>query len=159
MAHQGRWLATGLAAALLAAAPAAWAGANHPRPLAAACSTTFTVSDTGVITIDGTCIATHLGKAAYHATQTAALNPDGTLALDIAGFYTAANGDILRSTLVGTGRFTPSGGVVYTTTETFTGGTGRFADASGTAHDVGVAAYTGPTSGTSSFVSAGSISY
>jgi hypothetical protein len=63
--------------------------------------------------IDGTSINTHLGKATFHTVST---SDGGSIAT-----VTAANGDELR--LV----FGPSGrdGV-------FSGGTGRFADASGT---------------------------
>jgi hypothetical protein len=149
------WLVAVTAAAVLAIAPAAGAAT---RPMAGSCSTTFSVSPTGVITIDGPCNLTHLGLAQYHATQTATFNPDGTLALTITGFYTAANGDTLRSTLLGTGYLTATG-VTYSTTETYTGGTGRFAAATGSAHDDGVAAFTGPAGGTSSFVVAGGIEY
>jgi hypothetical protein len=159
---KGRLLfAAGLVAAgvLAAASPAGAANNGHARPMAGVCSTTFSVSNEGVISITGTCLMTHLGRATYQATQTIVPNPDGTVHITITGFYTAANGDILRSTLVGTGRFASNGGVTYTTTETFSGGTGRFSDATGTASDLGVASFTGPTTGTSTFVSVGSISF
>jgi hypothetical protein len=149
-------IATGAAAAL-AAAGVAGAGTGD-RPMSGSCDTTFSIPNTGVISITGTCLLTHLGLARYTATQTALPNADGTLHLTITGFYTAANGDILRSTLDGTGRFTATG-VAYSTTETFTGGTGRFANASGSDADEGVAAFTGATTGTSSFVTSGQIAY
>jgi hypothetical protein len=149
-------IATGAAAALAAAGVAPAGTAD--RPMSGSCDTTFSISNTGVISITGTCLLTHLGRASYTATQTAVPNPDGTLHLTITGFYTAANGDILRSTLDGTARFTATG-VAYSTTETFTGGTGRFADASGSDADEGVAAFTGATTGTSSFATSGQIAY
>jgi hypothetical protein len=63
-------------------------------------------------TIDGTSINTYLGKATFHAVST---SDGGSIAT-----VTAANGDELK--LV----FAPSGDAF------FSGGTGRFADASGT---------------------------
>ena len=154
------WLAAALLAAVAATAAApAGAAKTHARPMKGHCDTTFTVIGVETIALSGTCILTHLGKASYEATQTVSNNGDGTVNIMITGFYTAANGDILRSSLVGIGRFTASGEVSYSTTETYTGGTGRFADASGTALDNGVAHFTGPTTGTSSYVTAGSISY
>ena len=124
-----------------------------------ACSTTFAVSPAGVISIAGTCVLTHLGAATYAATQTVVPNGDGTVHITITGAYTAPNGDMLRSTLDGTGRFLADGTVAYDTTETFSGGTGRFADATGTASDMGAAAFTSATGGVSSFTVDGVISY
>ena len=148
-------VALGAVAALMAAGAA---GAGTERPMTGSCQTTFSISNEGVISIAGTCLLTHLGRATYQATQTAVPNPDGTLHLTITGFYTAANGDVLRSTLDGTGRFTATG-IAYSTIETYTGGTGRFADASGSAADDGIAAFTGASTGTSSFVVSGHIAY
>ena len=52
--------------------------------------------------------------------------------------FTAANGDLLRATNVGTS--TPSRpGVAFQGTTTFIGGTGRFANASGQARAAGTA--------------------
>lgn len=52
--------------------------------------------------------------------------------------FTAADGDILRATSVGTN--TPNGpGVAFRATMTFIGGTGRFANAIGEAHVDGAA--------------------
>ena len=78
-------------------------------------------------TAEGT--ATHLGR--YTAKFNATVNVlDGTAT----GNYTfeAANGDQLFSTFTGLG--VPAGGTMASITETLTitGGTGRFADASGT---------------------------
>jgi hypothetical protein len=147
-----------LAAAMLGAAAPAGADSGNARPMSGSCTTNFTLVGLQ-ISIAGTCQLTHLGKAAYEATQTITPNPDGTVSITVTGFYTAANGDTLRSTLAGIGRFTPSGQVTYSTTETYTGGTGRFAGARGTASDTGVAAFTGPTTGTSDYTTVGSISY
>jgi len=160
MAHVRLWLVVGLlASGALAASARVGAAETQVRPMAGVCSTTFSVQPSGEIAIDGTCQLTHLGTAEYHATQTVTPNPDGTVHITVTGFYTAANGDTLRSTLVGTGRFTGPSTVTFTTTETYAGGTGRFASATGVANDVGVASFTGPTTGASTYTTAGSISY
>jgi hypothetical protein len=157
--RQGGFLLGLLAIAALAVAVSAEAGNSEQRPMKGACSTTFAVEPSGAISITGTCHLTHLGKAAYQATQTVVPNADGTVQITVTGFYTAANGDQLRSTLTGTGRFSGGSSVNYTTTETYTGGTGRFAAAHGVAIDVGVATFTGATTGTSSYTTSGWIAY
>jgi hypothetical protein len=124
-----------------------------------ACATSFVQQPSGVIEITGMCVLTHLGLATYTATQTVVPLPDGAVAISVTGFYTAANGDVLRSTLTGVGRFTGPATVAYRTTETYTGGTGRFAAATGTATDNGVASFTGPTTGVSTYTTAGWISF
>jgi hypothetical protein len=148
-----------LALGALAASAPVEASNTQVRPMAGVCSTTFSVQPAGEIAIDGICQLTHLGTAEYHATQTVTPNPDGTVHITVTGFYTAANGDILRSTVVGTGRFTGPSTVMFTTTETFVGGTGRFASATGVTNDSGAASFTGPTTGVSTYSSDGSISY
>ena len=154
------WLFVGVAAAgALAASGPVEAAETQVRPIAGVCSTTFSVQPSGEIAIDGTCQLTHLGTAEYHATQTVTPNPDGTVHITVTGFYAAANGDTLRSTVVGTGRFTGPSTVMFATTEMYEGGTGRFASATGVANDVGVASFTGPTTGASTYTTAGSISY
>jgi hypothetical protein len=157
--RQGRFLVGLVTVGALAVAVSAEAGNDPPRPMKGACSTTFSIQPSGAISIAGTCNLTHLGTASYQATQTVVPNADGTVHITVTGFYTAANGDVLRSTLVGTGRFTGPSSVSYTTTETYAGGTGRFADASGVATDVGVASFTGATTGTSSYTTTGTIAY
>jgi hypothetical protein len=151
-------ISTLLAGVVLATAATA-AGADPPRPMSGDCATTFTVQPTGAIAITGTCQLAHLGRSAYEAVQTVVPNPDGTVAITVTGFYTAANGDRLFASIIGTGRFTGGSTVAYTTTETYAGGTGRFAHASGVVTDVGLASFTGPTTGTSSYTTTGSIAY
>jgi hypothetical protein len=152
-----RVLAILLGIAALAAAPAA--GAAGPRPMSGSCSTAFTVGQTGVISIAGSCLLTHLGLTTYSATQTVTPNPDGTVHIEVDGVYTAANGDTLHGVISGTGTFGGGSSVSYTTTETFIGGTGRFANAHGEVIDTGIAQFTGPTSGLSTYTMLGSISY
>ena len=85
---------------------------------------------------EGTCEATQLGRA--RLTSDKIINViAGTQTLETT--FVAANGDVLRGT--GTGTNTPVGPglIAFTATLTFTGGTGRFASASGQATITGQA--------------------
>lgn len=148
-----------LAGAAAVLAPTAALAKAPARPMKGTCATTFTVTPEFQILITGSCALAHLGAARYDAVQTVVPNGDGTVAITVDGFYTASNGDRLHSTISGTG--TSSGGpsISYTTTETFDGGTGRFADATGVVSDSGVATFTSPSSGTSRFTMSGTIQY
>jgi hypothetical protein len=53
--------------------------------------------------------------------------------------FTAANGDVLRATNVGTSAPSGPGLISFDATFTFTGGTGRFQSATGQVHGVGTA--------------------
>ena len=78
--------------------------------------------------LDGTGSATHLGRftlSADFTVITATGNATGT------AIWTAANGDQLRVSVVGHGDIVVFPTVTITETHTITGGTGRFADASG----------------------------
>jgi hypothetical protein len=156
-----RWLLVLGVLAIGSAVPAGTADAEsgQPRPMTGTCSTTFTAETPFVFDIVGTCQLTHLGRAEYHATQTISPNSDGSFAIAVTGYYVAADGDRLDSSIVGTASSSGGPSVAYTTTETFDGGTGRFADATGTVVDVGVATFTSATTGTSAYTTSGSISY
>jgi hypothetical protein len=132
------------------------AGAKAQRPMEGSCATTFSGPPTGPFTISGSCWFTHLGPATYEAIQTVVPNADGTVHITVTGTYTAANGDTLNSSVVGTGSFTGPGTVHYETTETYSGGSGRFVDATGEVNDVGDANL---ATATSSFTSSGWIAY
>src|SRR3954469_19997423 len=147
-----------VAIAALAALPAA-ATAGGGLPMAGNCATTFTVGGTGAISITGSCVLTHLGRTTYRATQIVTPNADGTVHIAVDGIYTAANGDELHGVISGTGSFGGGSSVSYTTTETFVGGTGRFAHASGAVTDTGIATFTSATAGLSTYSMLGSISY
>ncbi len=84
----------------------------------------------------GTCHLSHLGRALL----------DGELLVNlVAGIqigrrtFTAANGDLMYADVVGTSTPIGPGLIGFTGTFTFTGGTGRFANASGTAVGTGIA--------------------
>lgn len=101
----------------------------------------------------GECQATHLGRAAYVSDKVINVVA-GTQTLE--GTYTAANGDVLRSTGTGTSVLIAPGRVAFTASITFTGGTGRFANATGAATIIGEADL---TSARSRMTATGSLSY
>ena len=128
------------------------------RPLNASCQTTFAFTPTGSLHIEGTCHYSHLGLTSAVADQIAIPQPDGSLHLVNTAVYTAANGDELFATFVGSGVFTPSG-VLFSGTETYHGGTGRFAGATGSAALSGSAEFTSPSAGVGHYSGEGTISY
>ena len=84
----------------------------------------------------GICQATHLGRA--ELTSDKIINiVAGTQTLDAT--FVAANGDVLRGTGTGTNTPVAPGRVAFKATLTFTGGTGRFAAATGQATIAGEA--------------------
>lgn len=93
-------------------------------------SDNFTGPTTVVVTSTGTGNATHLGLFLYKLVGTVNLlqgTETGTLTL------TAANGDMIFATIVGSGAATSDPNVIsITETATITGGTGRFEGAQGT---------------------------
>ncbi len=118
-------VAPGLAAAT-AAAP--------ERPISGTCELTFVPTPLApplVQQIDvGTCRISHLGRTEFVGIQV--INPvTGTQSGERT--LTAANGDQLRGTHVGTSTMSSPGVVSFVATMTFVGGTGRFAHATGTA--------------------------
>jgi hypothetical protein len=119
------------------------------------------------LNIEYTCQISHLGRTRNTVTQSVIPTgpPAGALLSGIVnntGAYVAANGDRVNSSFTGTGvtnlaNFT----AVFEGTETFLpGGTGRFANASGTAHIQGTAALDPATgTGTGQFTIEGAITY
>ena len=86
----------------------------------------------------GTCQLSHLGRTVVFSRQEISLVAGTQTSVETT--YTAANGDILRVTNVGTN--VPNGpGVRFSATTTFVGGTGRFAHATGQAHIEGTASF------------------
>jgi hypothetical protein len=119
----------------------ATAAAPVSRPLIGRCETVITavpVSPTQVRHLDtGTCWLTHLGRTTVFLSLIIDL-ANGTLVSEVLT-YTAANGDVLRATIVGTFTVTGPTTVVFSGSQTFTGGTGRFAQATGSAPFEGTA--------------------
>jgi len=83
------------------------------------------------------CQLQHLGRTTVTATEAGTATPSGPTLIG-AAIYTAANGDQLFTTYSGTATFPNQNGIVtVSATETVTGGTGRFAGASGSLRRVG----------------------
>ena len=138
-----RWIAAAGAAMLSLQLPATVLAAEPERPHGGTCSTVVTpISPPGVfpqeLRIDSDCRLTHLGHASGQTTQYVipAGPPGATIPLLISNttVYRAANGDLLNMSFVGTGQLDPvTGEVTFVGTETYQGGTGRFANATGSA--------------------------
>ena len=111
-----------------------------------------------LIRVIGGCQLAHLGRVTFVNLQT--LVPGPVTQVTNATTYTAANGDLLHTTAVGT--VTPTAGgsrLIASATETVTGGTGRFAHASGQAAFAGTVFLTGPAAGTGFYELTGTLVY
>jgi hypothetical protein len=85
---------------------------------------------TASLTRDGTGTATYLGRYTEHIVMTINLP---TMSSTGTATFTAANGDTLTATVLGQATPTTTPGVLSIVEDyTITGGTGRFADATGT---------------------------
>jgi len=152
----------GLALAMGSASADAAKGGTQ-RPYSSECDTVVHTADFVNFTIDLRCKVRHLGLTTGTFTQVAdflGVDNAGNVLLGIHSddvTYTAANGDELWSSFVGTATVSPGGDVTYGALETFGGGTGRFEDASGQAALRGVATSIPPTVGF--YASVGTISY
>ncbi len=78
----------------------------------------------------GECIVSHLGKSTLVSDKVINFAA-GTQVIDVT--FAAANGDVLKGSGTGTNTLVAPGRVAFTANLTFTGGTGRFANASGAA--------------------------
>jgi hypothetical protein len=128
------WSAAGVAPAVVAVlALAGPAAAGDAVPFSGG----FAGTDTGTpipntqfasVTVEAAGTATHLGRFAYTAqltVNTATGVGSGTFV------FTAANGDTVYGTINGQAAFTPPNVLSIAETATVTGGTGRFAGATG----------------------------
>jgi hypothetical protein len=106
------------------------------RPVTGTCTTTFgaPLSPPPVIRqVDtGTCQLAHLGRTAIYLVQDIDVVAGTQTSVELT--LTAANGDVLRASNVGTHVQTGPTSSSFSSTLTITGGTGRFADASGQWH-------------------------
>ena len=103
------------------------------RPLRGKTTSTTTVDiATGSGTAVGVGQISHLGRTTFtnDFTSFTVTGPD-TFSFTLTAIIVAANGDEIYTTATGTGTVTPTGSE-STLVSTITGGTGRFADASGT---------------------------
>jgi hypothetical protein len=125
---------TGLVLALAATSPsAALAAANGTdRPLTGTNTGTGTLDlETGAQTVDFSGQLSHLGADTGHADLRLTFTSDSTFTYTGTRTFVAANGDKVFSTVMGSGTSTPPT-AESTETDKITGGTGRFAGATGT---------------------------
>jgi hypothetical protein len=123
-----------LVLAVAAPSPAAALGAANGTdgPVKGKSTSTAIVNlDGGAGTIDGSGQLTHAGKFAFHDDFTLPLADLPAFTFTSTETVVAANGDEIFVTHTATGTLTVTG-VEITSVGTITGGTGRFADASGT---------------------------
>jgi hypothetical protein len=157
--------ALGLVASPATAAPG---GAERPATGFGSGTITYTFGTPPIhATEEGTAYLSHLGKSTYSLTNTITFT--SATAFTVAGAETivAANGDMLFATFTGNGELDGPFGVGQTSETTavvtITGGTGRFANASGTLTSIVSSIVTSITGnvGTSSqtFAVSGAISY
>ena len=141
------------------------------RPLKGQCATDVTILGIAPdgrldLRIEYTCRISHLGLT--HNTVIQSVIPTGPpeggflpAVISNTGGYVAANGDRVSSSFTGTGVTNLADfSAVFEGTESFLPGTGRFADASGTAHIEGTAVLDPATgTGTAQFTLEGTITY
>ncbi len=138
----------GVAIITFSIAAAAFA-ASPERPYRGSCSTVVTpLTAPGVfpqeLRIDYDCTLTHLGRTTGIAMQVVTpISQSGaivTASIENETTYKSANGDTLNASFAGTALINvQSGQVRFIGTETFEGGSGRFADATGSADLEGTA--------------------
>ena len=121
-----------LTVAALSPAAAQGAANGTARPLKGTSTATAIVNTTtGTGTVDGTFHFTQLGNGTYHNDLTTFTLTGNTFVSTGTATFVAANRDKVFTTSAVTGTVTSTGSE-STTVHTITGGTGRFADASGT---------------------------
>lgn len=146
----------------LSLAAAAAAGNDQLRPMKGSCVASFVFTGPNVMTLSGTCLLTHLGFTSWTGTQTVSAPVNGVQQMVNDTVYTAANGDQLRMHFVGAATQTGATTLTFAGTETYTGGTGRFAEASGESSLIGGATFSSflpVPSGTGFWSTSGSIAY
>jgi hypothetical protein len=140
-----RLVATAALAALLVPA-AASSSAQETRPYKATCTAIPEDPLSPQVHVNGSCQATHFGRDTFVAEHTVVPTgpPDASGMLPIAilggtSMHVAANGDELRSAYGGTGTVDlATGRTEFEFEGHYTGGTGRFAGATGATRLVGV---------------------
>lgn len=144
---------------ILSAFPAAFA--THSTPFNGSGNGTFTDTSPTTVLITGTGYYDHLGFTTlrFPSTITGTAACGGFTATE-QDTYTGANGDSVFQTVNDTICPTSAPGAFHLTGSfTVTGGTGRFADASGSGIVSAAVTFTSATSGTFSGTQSGTISY
>ena len=120
--------------AVAAVSPAAALGKANgtDRPSSGKSSSTTTVNlATGTGSVQGSGQLSHIGRFTFTNDITSFTLTGDTFSFTLTAVIVAANGDEIYTTASGTGTMTATGSE-STLVSTITGGTGRFADASGT---------------------------
>lgn len=148
-------VAAGLACAVAVLPISATAGAASSAKLKGKGSGALTLSGNS-FTIDGTVKVLNVGAVAFHSEGTTT----GANTVAYTTTFTAPNGDTVTTSSTGTARHTKLGRI-YITRDTVSGGTGRFANATGFGRTAARAKLSAPnaTTGTVRFVLAGQITY
>ncbi len=130
------------------------------RPLTGECTVNAVFTGPANLTITGWCQLTHLGSATVTEYQTIVPRELTPWIIDYTNIatYTSSNGDELHTTNVGVAT-AGAEGLTLTGVETVVGGTGRFANASGTAMLSGAVHFTGPASTTGTYSLNGRLNY
>jgi hypothetical protein len=126
--------AIGLVVAVLGSSPAGAASGGTDRPLKSTGNGTIVINpNNGTFTLESVIHSAHMGSSTKAGSGT--LLSATTTAFQFTDV--AANGDTLVGTSTGT--IVPTAnGFTYTNVDTYTGGTGRFAGASGTSTTTGI---------------------
>jgi hypothetical protein len=156
-----------VALAVVAPGPAAAKRGGTDRPVKGSGSSTTTLDlATGAATTQATGVISHLGRTTFTLNHTLTPTSATTFTQTGTATFVAANGDQLFATLTGVGTTTGvaiGGTADVSTVFTITGGTGRFADASGTltgpAHAVVVSIVGTTLTSNDTFTVQGRISY
>jgi len=138
--------------------PAAQAAHGTARPLTGTGTGTLTLNlATGAATSEFSGHLSPLGAGSGYGNLTFTLTGPSTFTYTGTGTFVAADGDKLFSAITGKGTLTTTTAAKSTETDTITGGTGRFARASGTYSDTvsSVVVSATSTSQTSRFTDAG----
>jgi hypothetical protein len=153
------FLALALTVAFLSGAPAFAAVNGTDRPLNGSGSGTGVLTLTGGVptgsTIDGTTIQSHLGLSAFHTVNVIT----GPTTADTTTTYVLPNGDTVTFSGTSTTVFTGPTTFTFTAPFTVTGGTGRFAGASGSGTVTGTGSFDSPLTFHLDFTLTGTISY
>lgn len=134
-------------------------GDRDRRRAGGSCTTTFQFTGATTIHIDGKCTLLHLGATTFVAEQTVSQGANGTLLAVNETVYTSARGDQLFSHFEGVATPTSPTSLALSGTETYHGGTGRFADANGRASLSGSVQFTSASGGIGQYTTQGRLSY
>ncbi len=143
-------IAAALAVTMFFVAPANGATHGTDRPFNGSGSGTATITTAGppqVISLDGQLLASLTGRSTFHADISTPGLVGTTFTFTGTNTITAANGDTVAESLGGSGQVIGQNPLTETVTfvATITGGTGRFAGATGSTTVTGTLVQTMPT--------------